>query len=202
MGWKLRIEHLVPARPGDGAGEPAAILGVQTLSGSGTTSVLSDPAPDFGLDGRVARAGAARVSVLRGAAVIAWGDAPVASEAAGLRLEAGRSQLLLIATGQKVAACEAADAPAGASVRTLLSNASATGAAQTDVAGGAYIWTVQGTFGGATVKLQTLGPDGTNWLDVASLTTAGSTGVVVGEAAAVRASVSGGTPAALYSTLS
>ena len=84
----------------------------------------------------------------------------------------------------------------------LLSNAATTGAAVSATAGGSYIWTAAGTFGGATVKLQALGPDGQTWLDVAALSAPGSTGVVVGEDASVRVAVSGGSPSGLYATLS
>ena len=84
----------------------------------------------------------------------------------------------------------------------LLTNASATGAAMAGVVGGSYVWCVSGTFNGATVALNALGPDGTTYLPVATRTTAGCTGVVLGSNASVQAVVTGGPPSALYSTLS
>lgn len=81
----------------------------------------------------------------------------------------------------------------------LLSNASATGsAAQWD--GGLGVFAIAGTFGGATVSLQFLGPDGSTWIDVGSDTTFTSAGgsVFVLPPARIRASVSGGSPSGLY----
>lgn len=81
----------------------------------------------------------------------------------------------------------------------LLDNAGATGTAK-QWPGGAGVFTVTGTFGGATVKLQQLGPDGTTWLDIsggdATLTAPGQGGFVLPEGR-IRASVSGGTPSGL-----
>lgn len=82
----------------------------------------------------------------------------------------------------------------------LLSNASATGQAAT-VPGGRYVWAAQGTFGGATLTLQALGPDGTSYQDVASLTAAGALAVDVGEGTAMRVSIASGPPSAIYSSL-
>lgn len=92
----------------------------------------------------------------------------------------------------------------GGDTYSLLSNASATGTAVTGVVGGSYIWSVAGTFGGATVKLQALGPDGSTYLDVpsASLTSAGQLGVAVGANATLKVVVTGGSPSGLYSSLS
>lgn len=58
---------------------------------------------------------------------------------------------------------------------TLLSNASATGSGKR-WPGGRSMFIVSATFGGGTVKLQTLAGDGTTWVDVASgsLTAAGT----------------------------
>ena len=81
----------------------------------------------------------------------------------------------------------------------LLQNASATGAAK-GWPGGAGVFTATGTFGGATVKLQQLGPDGTTWLDISgdavTLSTPGQGGFVL-PAGPVRAAVVGGTPSGL-----
>ncbi len=86
----------------------------------------------------------------------------------------------------------------GTSIR-LLDDGDVTGAANT-WAGGPGVFTVTGTFGGATVKLQQLGPDGATWLDVsggnADLTGPGQGGFVLPEGQ-VRAAVAGGTPSGL-----
>jgi hypothetical protein len=43
--------------------------------------------------------------------------------------------------------------------------------------GGKYAFTVTATFGGGTVKLQTLAGDGSTWLDISSQTAAASVAV-------------------------
>lgn len=83
---------------------------------------------------------------------------------------------------------------------TLLNNASATGQSVT-IPGGRYIWSAQGTFGGATLTLQALGPDGSNYMTVTSMTAAGAVEVAVGEGTAMRVSISGGPPSGIYSSL-
>jgi hypothetical protein len=97
--------------------------------------------------------------------------------------------------------------PAGAGAAdgpvSLLGNASATGAGSAALDGGRYIWAAAGTFGGTTLQLQTLGPDGATWLDAqgAALTAAGQLAVDVGAAESLRVKVTGGSPSGLYSTL-
>lgn len=80
----------------------------------------------------------------------------------------------------------------------LLSNASATGST-VNWLGGKGNFAVVGTFGGGTVKLQALGPDGSTYIDVpnASLSAAG---MVLFElpAGKIQAVVTGGTPSGLY----
>ncbi len=86
----------------------------------------------------------------------------------------------------------------------LLTDAAATGDPVGPMVGGSYVWTTSGTFGGATVKLQYLGPDGTTYIDVASasMSSAGSLFIDhVGAGAIVKAVVSGGSPSGLYSSL-
>lgn len=83
----------------------------------------------------------------------------------------------------------AADKSGGtASTYTLANNAtiSATSGTTpvTGVQGGSYIWDVQ--FTGTSVTLQALGSDGSTWRDVATRTTSGTTGVVIGQGASVR----------------
>jgi hypothetical protein len=41
----------------------------------------------------------------------------------------------------------------------LLTNAAVTGAGVPDIVAGEYVWSLAGTVGGATIKLQALGPD-------------------------------------------
>jgi hypothetical protein len=85
----------------------------------------------------------------------------------------------------------------------LLSNATTSGSPVGPVAGAAYEWCTTGTFGGASLQLQALGPDGVNYMNVGSaITSAGCTGVVIGQNATVKVTVTGGSPAALYSSLS
>lgn len=81
---------------------------------------------------------------------------------------------------------------------TLLSNAGATGAA-VNWPGGKGFFSVVGTFGGATVSLQFLGPDGATWVTPTdgSVTAAGGFVFELPQCN-VRALVSGGSPSALY----
>jgi len=72
--------------------------------------------------------------------------------------------------------------------------------------GGDYVWSVVGTFGGASVQLQSLSPDGTTYQNIGAAKTApdttGGTGVGLGSNATVRATITGGTPSGLYASLS
>jgi len=84
----------------------------------------------------------------------------------------------------------------------LLSNASATGAV-VEVAPGRYCFAVDGTFGGATVTLSILSPDGSSYISAgsdAALTAEGAVAVEL-PATSVKAVVSGGSPSALYASL-
>lgn len=86
---------------------------------------------------------------------------------------------------------------------TLLSNAASTGD-YVEVRGGTYVWDAVGTFGGATLQLQTLGSDGTTDLDIegAELTANGNfeSPVLLGDGTQVRVEVTG-SPTGIYSTL-
>ena len=85
----------------------------------------------------------------------------------------------------------------------LINNAAVTSAAL-KVAGGLYAFAVDGTFGGATVKLQILSPDGASYLDIdaaLSLTAEGIQAVDLPGGATVKAVVTGGAPANLYASL-
>jgi hypothetical protein len=86
-----------------------------------------------------------------------------------------------------------AQAPAGF---VLLSNASAT---STPVLwpGGKGTFLASATFGGGTVKLQVMGPDGTNYIDVGTDTTLTAAG---GGRSYIRANVA--TATAVYATVS
>ena len=83
---------------------------------------------------------------------------------------------------------------------TLLSDASATGD-YVEVAGGYYIWSAAGTFNGATLTLQALGPDGATAMDIDTLSSAGSAGVDIGNGSSIRVAVSVAVPSGIYSDL-
>ncbi|WP_203309769.1 hypothetical protein [Sphingomonas beigongshangi] len=91
---------------------------------------------------------------------------------------------------------------------TLASNLSATGdQPATTVYGGDYVFSVTaGAFNGASVQLQSAGPDGTTYQNLGSAKTAndttGGTGIGLGSNAKVRITISGGTPTGLYASLS
>jgi hypothetical protein len=84
----------------------------------------------------------------------------------------------------------------------LLSNASATPSVYTQAVGGRYIWTCEGTFGGATLQLQGKTANGTA-IDVlgASMTANGALEVMIADGSELRVTVTGGSPSALYSYL-
>lgn len=81
----------------------------------------------------------------------------------------------------------------------LLSNASATGSS-TQWPGGPGIFTVAGTFGGATVTLQFMGPDSTTWIAMGTDTTLTAAGGALFTfcPGRIRAAVSGGAPSGLF----
>lgn len=89
----------------------------------------------------------------------------------------------------------------------LLTGGAVTGAVQTCQFPGRYCFAVNGTFGGATVGLEMLGPDGTNYIPIEddggaiAITSAKSLAVLL-PAGSYRATVSGGSGAALYASLS
>lgn len=90
---------------------------------------------------------------------------------------------------------------------TLLSNASATG---TGVRweGGQGVATFAGTFGGTSATLEYLSPNGSTWIPVAAMSDAGVQTTVALTAAGfigfilppgqIRATLTGGTPSAMY----
>jgi hypothetical protein len=96
-------------------------------------------------------------------------------------------------------------ANAGGNVYQLATNATipaTTGTASTTgVQGGSYLWDVQ--FTGTSVVLQALGSDGTTWRNVATATTSGTVGVVIGQNATLRLYNPNGTAdTGVYSSIS
>lgn len=88
----------------------------------------------------------------------------------------------------------------------LLTNEGATGQMASNDFGGRFVLAVNGTFDGATVGLQMLGPDGTNYIDVEDdngviAITAAKAMLVYLPAGGYRAKITGGTGVALYATL-
>lgn len=86
----------------------------------------------------------------------------------------------------------------------LANNVSATGAQPAAVAygGSDYIFSVLGTFGGTSVQLQVLGPNGSTWMNVGpAMVEAGMILVSVGPNASMRVNLTGGTPSGIFATL-
>ena len=81
----------------------------------------------------------------------------------------------------------------------LITNAAVTGPV-VEWAGGPGIFAAQGTFGGATVTLQVLGPDGVNYIAAGAGTTctAACITAVYLPHCFIQAVVTGGSPSALY----
>lgn len=88
-----------------------------------------------------------------------------------------------------------------ADVGTLLSAAVATGAA-IPRAKGIYTFAVNGTFGGCTVALEMMGPDGSNYIaiDDTAFTAAGAINVEL-PSGKYRASITGGAAMSISATL-
>ena len=85
----------------------------------------------------------------------------------------------------------------------LITNGTATGPTSgVSRMAGDYCFAVDGTFSGATVALQMLSPDGTNWLTIADtgLTSEGAM-IVTLPSGRYRASVASGPPSGIYATL-
>lgn len=58
---------------------------------------------------------------------------------------------------------------------------------------GNYAWNTTGVFGGATVYLEALGPDGVTWNQVSSVTAATRAPILIESGTVMRARVTGGT---------
>lgn len=88
----------------------------------------------------------------------------------------------------------------------LLSAAAATGAAISVGRGGDYCFAANGTFGGTSVGLEMLGPDGVNYISVEdadgaiALTTAGAVLVSL-PAGSYRATITGGAAVVMSASL-
>lgn len=82
----------------------------------------------------------------------------------------------------------------------LLSNASVTGSAITWQGGRGFL-TAVGTFGGTSLQLQYLGPDGITWVPVGSAITAAASAAVDVAPGRIRMAVTGGTPSGLYADI-
>ncbi len=161
-------------------------------------------------------------SVSRAFVVPGTAPPPVASEEAQILFQDGNKKDIFGVPGQRVYAravdttaavwalpVAAAVSSGGKVSYTLLSAASTTGAASTNIAGGNYVWRVEGTFGGATATLQVLGLDGTTWTNAKdadgttdiTATAARSKAVTVAQGTAVRVAIAGGSGVSLNSTL-
>jgi hypothetical protein len=84
----------------------------------------------------------------------------------------------------------------------LLSNGSATGTGYKVRSGGRYVFSVYGTFSGATINLQ-WSLDNSTWTTVTSgsFTAAGSVSVDIGTGTYARVSITGGPPSGIFATL-
>ncbi len=94
--------------------------------------------------------------------------------------------------------------PATGGNAVLINNDSVSGPVVSNLYGGSYVFSVQGTFSGATVSLMVLGPDGTTYETLVSKTapdTIGGTGVGLPQGATVQAVITGGPPSAIFATL-
>lgn len=85
----------------------------------------------------------------------------------------------------------------------LLINGSATGDWELVKPGGRFVFSVVGTFNGATITLQFRGADNSTAVNVTSgsFTAAGALAVDVGHGSYARVFISGGPPSAVYAVL-
>lgn len=89
---------------------------------------------------------------------------------------------------------------------TLLSAAAATGSAVNVQIGGDYCFAVAGTFGGTSVGIQMLGPDGATWISLSDsigtiALTVGGARIVSLPAGSYRATITGGAGVSVSATL-
>lgn len=85
----------------------------------------------------------------------------------------------------------------------LLDDTDVTGPVVGPLAGGWYIVTVMGTFGGTTAALSYLGPDGSTYIAAVdgSFTAAGSARVLVGAGCMAKMTLTGGSPSGMSANL-
>ena len=85
----------------------------------------------------------------------------------------------------------------------LITNGSVSGT-QVNWAGGIGVFAAVGTFGGATVKLQFIGPDGVTLVDAGAATTltANGAGVFYLPPGPVQGTIVGGAPSAIFASVS
>lgn len=88
-------------------------------------------------------------------------------------------------------------------IQLLLNQGIVTGAAVLIERPGTYVWTVTGTFGGATAYLEYLGPTGVTWVNPTgiSMTVAVDHICVIEEDTYVRCRIASGSPSGLSSYL-
>ncbi len=107
---KIRIEWVRLSRSsfdrGAATNDIAGLFGVQTLVVT-DVATLSAPAPDFGGED-----GFARIFAIDSAVNVAWGAAPVASDASGLRIEPGSPAMIGVTTGEYLSVAAAGDSVA------------------------------------------------------------------------------------------
>ena len=120
MSSKIRIDWVRLTRPeftrGAAANDVAGFYGQQTLT-VGSTAVTSNAVPAFGSgEDPACVEGFARITVIQGAVIVAWGAAPVATETSGIRLQAGDDRLIAVASGQFMSFIEAADGASGSNL--------------------------------------------------------------------------------------
>ena len=215
----IRLEYVRPRRGGEAYGiadnvirkmgrdNAGNVVQAETLT-VGAASIQSSIAPVFENDLSLQGGVFARVTCFSGAAVIAppTSDeiAPIATQANGVRIEAGDQPLLFpVETGWRLAFIESTMLSRQSARVTLLDNAGVgNGPVVSGLPGGWYMWACQGNFAGATLTLRVIGPDKATYMDVETMTGPGRKPVVLGERDTVRVVVSGGAPASLYSELS
>lgn len=99
----VRVEFI---QRGNGSPAPPAVFySAQRLTVTGSTPVASNAAPAYNNDG------VARVTVISGAVVVAWGASPTGGEANGVRMQVGDQRDIFLPPGQSLSFVEAADGP-------------------------------------------------------------------------------------------
>jgi hypothetical protein len=151
---KVRLEwarlNALDGGGGAATNQPLALFGAAQVLTVGATAVAVT-APSFtpkesGVEG----VAYARITGLSGAVNLAWGDAPLSSEASGWRVESGAFALAPVKSGQTISIIEAADPPsaiAAAPIKAIATDRSGAVAA-----------------GGEAQDLMAANPDRNGWL--------------------------------------